>query len=93
MTDEARGTEGGVRRLYEEAALFSAWTLEPVGPSLYLLKAEVVRSRPALLAFAPLTVWIHRGALRWEWTTDEVSVVDRRFEAVVGEPRLGPRGG
>jgi len=93
VADEARGTEGGVRLAYGEAAVFSSWVLEPVGPGLYLLKAEVARSRPAWLAFAPLTVWIHRGSLRWEWTTDEVSVVDRRFEAMLAEPRLGPRGG
>jgi hypothetical protein len=88
--DEHRGFGGEVRVGYRQAALLGAWSMYSGGPGVYVLKAEVARSVPAALGFSPLTLWIPRGALRWSWTVDEVSVVEGRIEAVLGQPTLGP---
>jgi hypothetical protein len=93
VTGTSSGTEGGVRLNYADAARFASWTLEPAGPGVYILRAALAESRPAWLAYSPLVIWVHRGALRWEWTVDEVSVVNGRLESVLNEPRLGPKGG
>lgn len=90
MSESARGIGGGVRAGYRAAATIAAWTLESVGPSLYVLRADCYDAYPAVLAFGPLTVWIARGNLAWSWTTDDLSVIEGRLEAVVGQPTLGP---
>ncbi len=86
------GEGGGVRVGWRHAATLAAWTLDGAGPGLYVLRADVPFVIPALLAFGGLTLWIPQGALRWSWAVDEVSIVNGRLEAVLGQPSLGPLG-
>lgn len=92
--EDAFGYGGGVMAGYAEAATFSEWSIDAVGPSLFKFRAVVQHHRPALLAFVPLNVWILRGPLRWTWTLDAAhSVINGQFEAIVGQPSIGPAAG